>query len=99
MQCKPLVAALMIGAFAPMTANAVCSVGMCEGIGEQVVRTVFLHPSGDIWLKAPADKAALRCTLVQGNYMILRQGHALFKESYAAILTALATEKSWGYAY
>lgn len=94
MKSSPIIAAL-IGAAIPVAANAVCSAGNCEGVGEQVARSVLLSPSGDIWLKAPADKAALNCKLFLGDGMVLRQDHPLFKESYALILTALATKKPW----
>lgn len=95
MKLSSMFAALLVGAGLPMTAHALCDAGHCEGIGAQVTTQVFLHGSGDIWLKGPADRAALRCTLVQGNYMVLSKNRPLFKESYAAILTALSTNRSW----
>ena len=47
-----------------------------------------------LYLEPPAaDRSNLNCTLNQGIFVTLEPSHARFKEIYAAILYAMATNK------
>lgn len=69
-----------------------CTATGCIGYGAEAVASVYLGGSGDVNLEAPAaQRANLNCTLSGGVYMVLERAHPAFKESYAAVLLALAS--------
>lgn len=93
---KKLIAVLAFGVF-PMlfslAAYASCNATGCSGVGDQVIRSVYVTglADGRVFLQAPeSSRGNLNCTLVEGHYMTLRASHPLFKEAYAAILTGLS---------
>ena len=69
-----------------------CSATGCVGYGSEAVSSVYVNGNGHIYLEAPAaERANLNCTPAGGAYMVLERTHASFKESYAAVLMAIAS--------
>lgn len=89
---KNAIAVLMLSA-APFLARADgCTSTGCVGFGPEAVASVYLNNNGDVYLEAPsAQRANLNCTQAGGAYMVLERTHASFKESYAAVMMALAS--------
>lgn len=74
-------------------ASSQCFSSNCQGIGSDVIVSVYPNQTGNIFLEGPVDRNALNCTLQEGRFMVLQPDHLLFREIYSTILTALSTQK------
>ncbi|WP_330961512.1 hypothetical protein [Photobacterium sp. 53610] len=78
--------------FTPSVWSA-CYQNQCNGVGKDVLASVYPSGAGNIYLEAPAGKEKLNCKLVEGYYMTLKKTHPVFDAMYSTILTALSTKK------
>ncbi len=88
-------AILTIGMLGSVPANAAvtCSLAglFCEGPANEMITGIFPATDGYVLLTAPAVMPGTGCTGSSGGKNVkLESSHGLFKETYAAILTAKA---------
>lgn len=91
---KNLLLMLILSMFS-IKCMAGCDSRFCSGIQDEVIKSVYPTQGGKVYLEAPADKANLNCTLVEGYYMVLDPSHPLFKEIYSTVLTAMTAGKQF----
>ena len=77
-------------------ALADCSEISCNGIGEQVVKSVYVtnKPAGVAYLQAQIGKEKLKCNLVEENFMTLKDHTPYLKKpthSYSRHFHSIST--------
>lgn len=70
-----------------------CATNACQGVGADVLTSVYPNGTGNIYLQAGTNRENLDCSLVEGQYMVLKSDHPLFDAIYSTILTALMGQK------
>ncbi|WP_027696292.1 hypothetical protein [Vibrio litoralis] len=73
-----------------------CSEISCHGIGEQVVKSVYItnKPDGVAYLQAQIGKEKLKCNLVEENFMTLKDHTPYLKKpthSYSRHFHSIST--------
>jgi hypothetical protein len=68
-----------------------CTATGCIG----VFGSLYVSVNGDALITKPDDMntSALQCTLVEGQYFTLKRTHVAFKEIYAMLLAATASQR------
>ncbi|QUJ67371.1 hypothetical protein KDD30_15240 [Photobacterium sp. GJ3] len=79
--------------FLSPTTWAACYPNQCQGVGKDILVSVYPSSTGNIYLEAPAGKEKLNCKLAEGYYMTLKNTHPIFEVMYSTILTAVSTQK------
>lgn len=72
---------------------AACSAIACTGKGKDVLLSIYPNGHGSIYLQAPAERAKLDCSLVDGHYMTLKKTHPNFDEIFSTALAGMAMNK------
>lgn len=88
-----VLSALFMGFAGTAQAQVSCSSTQCTGPASEVMTSIFPRPSGGVLIDSAQTVAAVGCTGSSGGTNVLLEGsHTNYKETYAALLTALASD-------